>query len=114
MSAGAALTPTSWPMFELLTAPSVSQTQRGPVGPGYGITAPAPSSSALDVVPSAATSKSSSIESGVNPAVPLDPKSPTRSSPGIEVVIEGAAKILAFGVKRPLALSIVAAVAAPR
>jgi hypothetical protein len=101
-------------MFELLTAPSESFAQRGPVGPGYGVTAPVPSSSTPDVVPSAATSKSSSIESGVNPAVPLDPKSPTRSSSGIDVVIEGAAKIAACGVKRPLALSIVAVVAAPR
>jgi hypothetical protein len=101
-------------MFELFSAPSESLTHRRPVGPGNGAIVLDPSSSTPDVVPTAASSKISSIASGVSPAVPFDANSPSRCSSGIDVVIEGAAKNEAFAVKCPFALSIVAAVAAPR
>src|SRR6266545_3746474 len=101
-------------MFELFTVPAESSTQRSPVGPGSASTLAAPSSSAPEFVPTAASSKISSIVRGVSPAVPLDPNSPRTSWFGIDVVTEGAAKELVSAVKRPLAASIAAAVAAPR
>jgi hypothetical protein len=101
-------------MFELFTVSSASFTQRSPAGPGSGVTAAAPSSSTPDAVPTAASSKSSSIELGVNPAVPVDPNSPTTSCWGIDVVTEGAAKEFTSGVMRPLEASIALAEPAPR
>jgi hypothetical protein len=87
---------TSWPIALLLPPPEVDAVFE-PVAPAAPCTDAAPSALSLERM-----SNSSVIPlGGENVFLPLTPKKPTTTSPGDEVVIEGALTDLVDGVKAP-------------